>query len=100
MKSILCICFVYCGITAFAQNGAATSATITEVIQRIGHEWKADSLGTTGYRYNFLTELVSARPDSINKELLIQKLGKPQRIQKFYSGNTNKHYVEYIYLVL
>lgn len=71
----------------------------SEAIQAASADWRKDSSSCLGLRQKIYKPILHSRPDSITKEQLFQKLGKPNRIQKFYSGTTNKNYVEYIYYV-
>jgi len=69
----------------------------SEIIKRISSDWKRDSLTRDGYRMAVFKALRSSAPDSLSPVYLLKYLGKPYQIQKFYSGNTHKYYVQYIY---
>jgi hypothetical protein len=62
-------------------------------------KWTIDSLGTRGYRQNNFKMLRNCNPKAISKALLIDKLGRPNRVEKFSSGITRKNHVEYIYFI-
>jgi hypothetical protein len=77
--------------TAICQNKCSY------LIRTFSKEWKLDSLTKEGYRSKVFKTLRQSIADSISVKDLVKYLGKPAKIQKFYSGNTNKNYIEYEY---
>jgi hypothetical protein len=71
-----------------------------DVLSEISEGWKLDSLGTNGFRYSVSEKVCNSMVDKITKPFLIETLGKPQHIQKFYVSIKKKWYVGFIYYVL
>src|SRR4051812_48893164 len=69
----------------------------SDLIKNVSKEWKRDSLTKTGYRSNAYKQLRQCLADSLTATELVKYLGKPAKIQKFYSGNSNRNYVQYEY---
>lgn len=69
------------------------------ILSSIGDKWRTDSLTTKGLRFIMSKELLSGSIDSVSPAFLFENLGKPDKKQKFYSGNTDRNYVSYIYYV-
>ncbi len=76
---------------------AQNAQPVTDVIRLVAKDWQADSSSCLGLRFKVYKSLLRSRPDGITKEELIRQLGKPDIIQKFFSGITRKNYFEYIY---
>jgi len=101
MKQIAALIFIiFIQATGYCQKRISSYAECSVVIARVGNEWKADSLGSNGFRISVFKEVRFSKIDTVSKEFLFRCLGKPVRAQKFYSGITNKNYVGYIYYVL
>jgi hypothetical protein len=73
--------------------------TLTSVCGQVSEQWKIDSNSCKGYRLKVAESLTKAQKDSISKDFLFSKLGKPNIIQRFSSGYPRKDYVEYIYYI-
>jgi len=76
-----------------------TNHPLAEVIEQVSNQWKQDSNSCKGYRLKVFKDVLKSQIDSTSKEFIFSKFGKPNQIQKFYSGNTKKSYVGYIYFV-
>ena len=94
MKVILS-CIIFSGMS-FTSN-SQTKQHLSDLIEQVSNEWKNDSNSCKGYRLTVAQTILRSQIDSLSKRKLYLKLGKPNRIQKFYSGVTNKNYVGYIY---
>ena len=79
----------------FAQKGQPVSVVVNDV----SSDWLKDTSTCLGLRYKRLDDLIHAKVDSISKEILWEKLGKPDRTQRFFSGTSKKNYVEYVYYI-
>jgi hypothetical protein len=93
--SLIIILSFLAPLFCYSQQARSTS----EILKEVGNNWKTDSLSCKGYRLKLTDRVVKSKIDTITKDLLFSNLGKPNRIQKFYSGNTNKNYVGYIYYI-
>ena len=76
-----------------------SAGSTSEVLRGIGTNWKKDSLSCNGYRLSVAEQILKSKVDSIGKIYLISTIGQPNKVQKFYSGVTNKNYVGYIYYI-
>lgn len=74
-----------------------TSPSLSVVLEELSVNWGEDSNSCKGYRKLTASKLLASRIDGTGKDLIIAKLGKPNRIQRFYNGVTNRNYVAYIY---
>ena len=89
--------------TFFLLLGALTFQTTicqskcSDLIRTFSKEWKLDSLTRDGYRSRAFKFIRQSLADSVSPEDLINYLGKPAKIQRFYSGNSNKNYIQYEY---
>ena len=90
-KIVLLILVISISWTAFCQDKCSN------LIRIVSKEWKLDSLTKDGYRNKVFKILRQSIADSISVINLVKYLGKPSKIQKFYSGNTNKSYIQYEY---
>ncbi len=77
----------------------AQSNTTSGILKSIGNEWKLDSNSCKGYRISKADLILKSKIDSITSQYLFSHLGKPNKVQKFYSGITNKNYIGYIYYI-
>jgi hypothetical protein len=68
----------------------------SEVISRLSKDWKSDSLASKGIRLRIYKQIRNCQVDKLTSEFLVKNFGAPIK-RKFYSGNTDKNYVEYIY---
>ena len=75
------------------------SIPATQAIQSVSAEWRKDSSSCLGLRIKIYESVLNSKPDSLSREKLFSELGKPNQIQRFYSGVTRRNYVEYIYYV-
>ena len=83
---------------SYSQNNISSSyLNSSYVISLISKEWKEDSLAINGFRLSIFKQLRNSRVDTITKESLFEKLGKPIQSQKFFDGNKGTNYVQYIY---
>lgn len=73
--------------------------SFAELALQISNRWKEDSTSCKGYRMSVAREVLNTQYDRIKKEFIILNLGKPNYVQEFFSGNTGKTYVSYIYYV-
>lgn len=92
------LCFIFC--FNHTVNCQAQKESTTQVVIRVSADWLKDSAFSLKFRYSALKDLIKSKPDGLRKEFLFKKLGHPNQISKFYSGNTNKNYVGFIYYVL
>src|SRR5438045_233797 len=99
MKGILVLLtFVVFDKYSIGQNNQpAVPSQCSQIILRISKDWKRDSLTANGFRTKVFKELRNCIVDTVAVEFLLKCLGKPAVVRKFYSGNTNKNYTEYIY---
>jgi hypothetical protein len=63
----------------------------TSVIESLSHNWRLDSLAGNGFRLNSVKELFNSKLDSVSKDFLLDKLGKPNQLR------TTNHGAEYVY---
>lgn len=74
-------------------------STSSNAILSASYGWTSDTLGKIGARLKAFDEIRYSKVDSFSKKFLFGHPGKPNHISKFYSGNTNKDYVGFIYYV-
>lgn len=91
IKSIALSLAISVSVTSFCQEKCSN------LIKTISKEWKHDSLTKEGYRSRIYKQLRHCIADSLSTIDLLKYLGKPVKIQKFYSGNTNKNFVQHEY---
>jgi hypothetical protein len=96
MKPIL-LCLLLFGVSLDSKSQAKQPLSVT--IKRVSDQWKLDSNSCNGYRAKEIEEILVSQIDSVSKEFILSNLGKPNSIQKFYSGTSKKNYVGYIYFV-
>lgn len=73
------------------------SGTVSAIIREVSSQWKLDSNSCKGYRQTVARELLNSQTDTASKQFIFSYLGTPNKIQKFFDGNTGKNYVGYIY---
>lgn len=101
MTYLFSVLFVLLQLGTSAQNQSNYLITkCSQVISSATSEWKSDSLGTTGYRAKYFHLLRQCKPDSITKQFLFDKLGKPSFIRKTAFGKPWKNHIEYVYFIL
>ena len=101
MKLFFLIAILFFYHPSFSQNAnVAAGSKCTDIIDAITEEWEKDSLGITGYRYEFFEKLKKCLPDNITKAKLFEKLGKPSRIQKVAFGKPWKNHIQYVYYII
>src|SRR5688572_14509366 len=96
MKSFF-LCSIFF-LVAFASK-AQVKQNLSIVIEQVSIQWKKDSNSCIGYRQKVVNDILKCQIDEVSKNQIILQLGTPNKIQKFYSGNTNKNYVGYIYYI-
>lgn len=96
MKTFL---FIIVAFLIHSRVQAQDHQMFTSLLDQISTQWKQDSTSCKGYRNSVSKLLLETKIDSVDKNFLLSRLGKPDRIEKFYSGNTHKNYVSYIYYV-
>jgi len=81
-----------------AQHAVPSSLETTSVaIARLSSDWKTDTVGQKGLRAKAYESIRYSKVDSITKNSLIEKLGKPNSILRVYRGVPGKDYVQYRY---
>lgn len=78
---------------AYGQN----NRPLNDILNQISTQWKLDSNSCNGYRCSVWKKLLHVKTDYVSKDVILLKLGNPNRIQKLYKGSTNKNYVSYTY---
>lgn len=61
-------------------------------MKTLSTEWKRDSTGNNGYRGDNARFLRKCVPDNVDSLLLIELLGKPNRIYRTNHGNSYLYY--------
>lgn len=92
---ILLVFFIFFFQCAFSQKIPAPMPevpTTSFLMKDISYFWKMDSLGNNGYRNCSAYNLLKSKLDTISRNYLIDKLGKPTRISIAFNG-----YESYIY---
>lgn len=94
MRKILVIFLLACSaLTISGQN----NTSLKEALDIVSDGWKKDSGSCTGYRKSVSNLLLKAGIDTTSIDYLIQKLGKPNFIQRYFSGIEKKNYTSYCY---
>ena len=97
---LFCCCFLF-SLTAFSQQQDNPSIVFTsQAITLASKNWKFDSTGKIGLRAQAFDTIRYSKVDTITKAQLFSVLGKPNQVSKFYSGNSKKNYVSYIYYTM
>ena len=89
---------------SYAQNNNIKSSTDTCInkrylvncsksINELSYFWKIDSLGQSGFRAYTYDFFLYCNKDSVTKEYLIEKLGKPNRITGDHLGTVLYGYI-------
>jgi hypothetical protein len=96
--------FVFFFILFFSTTGYAVSECFPKyecsaLMNIESQKWVTDSLGTKGYRERNFKMLRDCKLKEVSKTFLIEKLGRPNRVVKLYSGVTGKNIVEYMYFI-
>ena len=97
MKYLLIILFTSSFYITYGQGNKLRLCSV--VLTEISEQWRADSLGTNGFRNTVLQQVQNCKVDSITKSFLFAKLGKPQHRHMFYVGVKKKWYVGFRYNV-
>jgi hypothetical protein len=97
LSFIICL-LVSLSLQAQVQERAAQKTS--DILDQLTAQWKSDSLGLQGYRYDYFTRLRKSRPDSISREQVQKYLGRPNQMSKFASGKPWRDHVEYVYFIL
>lgn len=93
MKRIITfiIFIILCEVTHSQASNRVSSNLTTMVIERLAYDWRIDSLAGNGFRLNSVKELFNSKLDSVSKDFLLSKFGKPNQLR-----STN-HGTEYVY---
>jgi|GEM_PF-1577211 len=87
--------------TAFSQQRDKSSFAFTsQAIVLASESWKVDTIGKLGLRARAFDAIRYSKVDTVTKTHLFKTLGNPNQVSKFYSGNTKKNYVSYIYYTM
>jgi hypothetical protein len=82
----------------FSLSGnSQTTSSLSDVMDEISVQWKVDSVSCKGFRKLLVKKLLTSQIDASTKNLIFNKLGKPNRIQRFYNGVTNQNCIAFIY---
>lgn len=63
----------------------------TTIIERLSSNWRLDSLAGNGFRLHSVKELFNSKLDTVSKDFLLVKFGKPNQLR------TTNHGTEYVY---
>lgn len=95
--------FIICllvSLSLHAQVKERTGQKTSDILEQLTAQWKSDSLGLQGYRFDYFTSLSKSRPDSIFREQVLKYLGRPNQMNRFASGKPWRNHVEYVYFIL
>ncbi len=95
MKLSILLFFFLLAFQSFGQK----DLKLSEAIEEVSQPWKEDSTACLHKRIPLAKILAKATLEPLTQENIIQKLGKPNRFQRFYNGMDNKYYIELIYYV-
>jgi hypothetical protein len=81
------------GCKASGQISSKDSSKTITYLSQISYYWKLDSTGTNGFRlFAYEPLLKKENTKDITEELLFEKLGKPNRINKDNGGTVYSYY--------
>lgn len=101
MRWIIFLSLYFVGLTAFSQHQEhAYLLSTSQAISLSAKNWRFDTIGKLGLRAQAFEAIRYSKVDTVAKTQLFQVLGKPNQVSKFYSGNTKKNYVSYIYYTM
>jgi hypothetical protein len=101
MRIVLSFLFLFLfSQKSFSQSSNQVFEDCFQIILWASEQWKLDTLGCSGFRGSISDKLKNSRTDSVSKNFLFEKLGKPNNILRFYRGTDNKNYVGYQYFSL
>lgn len=94
MKAFLfVIIFLPCATTGFGQNRVlADTSDCLRLLERLSENWKSDSTGNDGFRYENRKYLFSCKRQNLTKQLLLKYLGKPNQIRDVVKGKEFLYY--------
>jgi hypothetical protein len=97
--SLAFVCLLSVGLLNAQVESREKTVRCADILKQITAEWKVDSLGLKGYRFDYFYVLIQSKPDSLSKNELLKHLGPPNRIQKTAYGRPWRDHVEYIYFI-
>ena len=68
-----------------------SSIPTTTVIEKLSYKWRLDSLAGNGFRLHSVKDLFDSRLDTVSKDFLLSKFGRPNQLR------TTNHGAEYVY---
>jgi|GEM_PF-4578730 len=83
-----------------AQVKERTGQKTSDILAQLTAQWKSDSLGLQGYRYDYFTRLRKSQPDSISRDQVLKYLGPPNQKRKTSYGKPWRNHVEDLYFIL
>jgi hypothetical protein len=92
MKCCFLVTILLLQINGIAQKKKLVREYCSEVMSELSFFWKIDSLGSNGFRLYTYKRILDSKLDSITKQDLVAKLGKPSFIGKTTTDST------YIYI--
>jgi hypothetical protein len=85
------IFIIFFKVTHSQTSEETSSIQTTTVIERLSKNWRLDSLAGNGFRLHSVKELFNSKLDTISKEFLLTKFGKPNQLR------ATNHGTEYVY---
>jgi len=100
MRLISFITYLLISLSLHAQVKEQSAQKTSEILEQLTDQWKSDSLGLQGYRFDYFTRLSKSRPDTVSRDQLLRYLGRPNRTRKTAYGKPWRNHVEYVYYIL
>ena len=93
MKYIL-ICFFSLSVSlnSLSQTSKECKDTCLKCLSSVSYYWRLDSLGRNGYRFEVHKCLVNCIKGNVTSEMLLEKLGQPNKMQKDNLGSVFYYY--------